>query len=127
MIRKGGIAAVRWECPLDAGPGLPGFGRKIVPYPVEETAMTKPAAFALFGLALAGCASPGDTQVASAECKVVPITTASASGRAPKNVSAIEQRWAEMQLAGTDYRQRQLQERGMFDNNIEQALRDCQR
>ena len=87
--------------------------------------MTKSALFALFGLALAGCASSGDTRVASADCKVYPITTASATGRAPKNVSPLEQRWAEMQLASTDYRQRQLQERGMIDNTVEQALRDC--
>ena len=87
--------------------------------------MTKSTVFALFALVLAGCASPGNTQVASADCKVVPITTTSVSGRAPKNVSGIEQRWAEMQLAGTEYRQRQLRERGMFDNNIEQVLRDC--
>jgi hypothetical protein len=89
--------------------------------------MTKPALFAFLALALAGCASPGDARVASADCKVYPITTASAAGRAPKNVSPIEQRWAEMQLAGSDYRQRQLQERGMIDNNVEQALRDCNR
>ncbi|MEO7744049.1 MAG: hypothetical protein ABIR98_14015 [Usitatibacter sp.] len=89
--------------------------------------MTKPALVALFGLALAGCASSGDTKVASADCKVVPMTTASVAGRAPKNLSPIEQRWAEMQLAGTEYRQRQLQERGMIDNTVEQALRDCQR
>ena len=89
--------------------------------------MTKPALFALFALALAGCAAPGDTKVAAADCKVYPITTASAAGRAPKNVSPIEQRWAEMQLAGTDYRQRQLQERGMVGNTLEDALRDCQR
>lgn len=83
--------------------------------------------FALLGTALAGCASPGDTRVASAGCKVYPITTASAGGRAPRNVSALEQRHAEMQLASTDYRQRQLQERGMIDNTVEQALRDCNR
>ncbi len=89
--------------------------------------MTKAALFTLFGLALAGCASSGDTRLAAADCKVYPITTASATGRAPKNVSPIEQRWAEMQLAGTDYRQRQLHERGIIDNTVEQALRDCQR
>ena len=89
--------------------------------------MTKPALFTLFGLVLAGCASSGDTRLASADCKVMPLTTASATGRAPKNVSPIEQRWAEMQLANSEYRQRQLQERGMIDNTVEQALRDCQR
>jgi len=40
------------------------------------------------------------------------------------NVSPIEQRYAEMQLANTEYRRRQLQERG-YDSNVEQALRDC--
>ena len=89
--------------------------------------MTKHALFALLGLALAGCASSGDTRVASADCKVMPLATASATGRAPKNVSPIEQRWAEMQLANSEYRQRQLQDRGMIDNTVEQALRDCQR
>jgi hypothetical protein len=89
--------------------------------------MTKPALFVLLGLALAGCASSGDTRVASADCKVMPLTTASATGRAPRNVSPIEQRWAEMQLANSEYRHRQLQERGMVDNTVEQALRDCQR
>lgn len=89
--------------------------------------MKNPALFAVFALALSGCATSGDTRVASADCKVYPITTASATGRAPKNVSPIEQRYAEMQLANSDYRQRQLQERGMIDNTVEQALRDCQR
>ena len=89
--------------------------------------MTRPAVFALLGLALAGCASSGDTRVAAADCKVYPITTASAAGRAPRNVSPLEQRWAEMQLANSDYRQRQLQERGMVGNTVEDALRDCNR
>lgn len=89
--------------------------------------MNRPTLIALLGLALAGCASSGDTRVASADCKVMPLTTASATGRAPKNVSPLEQRWAEMQLANSDYRQRQLQERGMIGNTVEDALRDCQR
>lgn len=89
--------------------------------------MTNPAVVALLGLALAGCANSGDTRVASADCKVMPLTTASATGRAPKNVGPLEQRWAEMQLANSEYRQRQLRERGMIDNTVEQALRDCQR
>lgn len=76
-------------------------------------------------VAAAGCASPGDTRMAAADCKVVPVTTASAAGRAPRNLSPIEQRYAEMQLANSEYRRRQLQERGLIDNNVEQALRDC--
>lgn len=76
-------------------------------------------------VAVAGCASQGDTRMAAADCKVVPVTTASAAGRAPRNLSPIEQRYAEMQLANSEYRRRQLQERGLIDNNVEQALRDC--
>jgi hypothetical protein len=72
----------------------------------------------------AGCASQGDVQVAQAECKVLPITTTSVAGRKP-NVSRIEQRYAEAQLATSEYRMRQLRERGLDMNNIEDALRDC--
>lgn len=74
--------------------------------------------------AAAGCASQGDTRLAQAECKVYPITTSSVAGRKPTNVSPLEQRYAEMQLASTDYRMRQLRERG-YDGNVEEALRDC--
>ena len=75
-------------------------------------------------LAAAGCASQGDVQVAQAECKVLPVTTMSVTGRKP-NVSPLEQRYAEMQLATSEYRMRQLRERGMDMNNVEDALRDC--
>jgi hypothetical protein len=40
-------------------------------------------------------------------------------------VSPLDQRYAEMQLASSDYRMRQLAERGMVNNNIEDALRSC--
>ena len=72
----------------------------------------------------AGCATTEPVQVAQAECKVLPITTTSVAGRKP-NVSAIEQRYAEMQLATSEYRMRQLRERGMDMNNVEDALREC--
>jgi len=72
----------------------------------------------------AGCASTGETQVAQAGCKVYPVTTASAAGRKP-NVSPLEQRHAEMQLANSSYRMQQLRERGPVMNNVEDALRDC--
>lgn len=75
-------------------------------------------------LIAAGCAGPGDTRVASAGCKVYPVTTASATGVRKPNVSALEQRHAEMQLASSDYRMRQLRERGL-DSTTEDALRDC--
>ena len=80
---------------------------------------------ALAGLLLAaGCATRQDVQVAQAECKVLPVTTMSVTGRKP-NVSPIEQRYAEMQLATSEYRMRQMRERGMDMNNVEGALRDC--
>jgi uncharacterized protein with LGFP repeats len=75
----------------------------------------------------AGCATTEPTQVAQAECKIVPITTASAAGRAPRNISSLEQRHAEMQLATSQYRMAQLQSQGMAFNNVEDALRDCRR
>lgn len=85
--------------------------------------MKTPIAIAAMLLA-AGCAGQGDTRVAQADCKVYPVTTASATGVRKPNVSPIEQRYAEMQLANTEYRMRQLRERG-HDGNVEQALRDC--
>lgn len=87
--------------------------------------MNRIAILSLACLAAAACATGPDTRVAATDCKVVPITTASAAGRAPRNLSPIEQRYAEMQLANSEYRQRQLQERGLVQNNVEDALRDC--
>ena len=89
--------------------------------------MTKTPVILAVALAAAGCAASGDAQVAAADCRVVPITTASATGRAPRTLSPIEQRAAEMDLAGSEYRQRQLRERGIQDNTVEDALRDCNR
>ena len=84
--------------------------------------MKTPLALAALLLA-AGCATQ-DVQVAQADCKVMPATTTSVAGRKP-NVSPLEQRYAEMQLATSEYRMRQLRERGMAMNNVEDALRDC--
>jgi hypothetical protein len=74
----------------------------------------------------AGCAHE-PVQVAQAECKVMPVTTESVAGRAPRNVSPIEQRHAEMQLATSQYRFAGLRTHGMTFNNVEDALRDCRR
>lgn len=89
--------------------------------------MTKITTALAVALAASGCAASGDTQVAAADCRVVPLTTAGATGHAPRAVSPIEQRAAEMDLARTEYRQRQLRERGIHDNIVEDALRDCNR
>jgi hypothetical protein len=76
-------------------------------------------------LALAGCATEGDQKVAQADCKVYPVTTASATGLRKPNVSPLEQRHAEMQLASSEYRMRTLREHGYDGNNVEESLRDC--
>jgi hypothetical protein len=76
-------------------------------------------------LALAGCATEGDQRVAQADCKVYPVTTTSATGVRKPNVSPLEQRHAEMQLANSEYRMRNLREHGYENNNVEDALRDC--
>ena len=76
-------------------------------------------------LLAASCATQGDSRVAAADCKVYPITTASATGVRKPNVSRLEQRHAEMQLATSEYRMRNLRERGHDMNTVEDALRDC--
>ena len=84
------------------------------------------AAFAAF--ALAGCATLQDENavpVARADCKVAPVTTASATGVRPRRVDPLDQRYAEMQLATSDYRMRRLQQPLGAMNNVEDALRDC--
>lgn len=73
----------------------------------------------------AGCASTPPAQVAHAECKIVPVTTASIAGKRDRNISPIEQRHAEMQLATSQYRMANLQSQGLAFNNVEDALRDC--
>ena len=86
----------------------------------------KALAAALASLALlAGCATTENTKVAAADCKVYPITIASATGVRKTPVSSLDQRHAEMQLAGSEFRQRNLRENGLAMNNIEDALRDC--
>ena len=77
--------------------------------------------------ALAACATLNDgTPVARATCKVAPITTASATGAHPRAPSSIEQRYAEMQLATSDYRMNRLQQPlGAVGNSVEDALHDC--
>ena len=75
-------------------------------------------------LLAAGCASSPE-QVAAVDCKVYPVTTASATGVRKPSVGELEQRHAEMQLATSDYRFRNLRQNGLAMNNIEEALRDC--
>ena len=80
----------------------------------------------LLGAAACAQMEPDTSPVARADCKVAPITTASAAGGRPRQVDRLDQRWAEMQLASSDYRMRRLQQPlGAVNNNVEEALRDC--
>jgi hypothetical protein len=76
-------------------------------------------------LALAGCASSGDTQVAQADCKVAPVTPASVSGAQPKRVDPLAQRQAEADLRSTEYGRRQIAANNF--GTVAEALRDCDR
>ena len=81
---------------------------------------------AIAALALAaGCATEGNPRYAKADCKVVPITTASVAGGKTRPVSSLDQRQAEMALGTSEYRMRQLRDQGRFGNNVEEALYDC--
>jgi hypothetical protein len=92
-------------------------------HPLEEVAMNRLLSLIPVAALAAACATSPD-QVAQADCKVAPITTTSVTGRA-RPASSIEQRDAEMQLASTGFRQRELRERGLAPNTVEEALRDC--
>lgn len=78
-------------------------------------------------LALAACASqePQPVQLARADCKVVPMTAETSTGNPPKHVTELQQRFAEADLASSQLRYQQLRREGMSPNNIEDALRDC--
>ncbi|HEX4779828.1 MAG TPA: hypothetical protein VH301_03685 [Usitatibacter sp.] len=87
-----------------------------------KTLLSTAAAFAL-----AACASqePQPVQVAQAECKVVPITTQGSTGNPPKHMTELQQRFAQADLASSQFRYQQLRREGMYPNNVEEALRDC--
>lgn len=75
---------------------------------------------------LAACATAHEpTRMAQAECKVRPITTESVAGVRTRQPSALEQREAEMALATSQYRMRNLRTQGDVFNNVEDALKDC--
>lgn len=77
--------------------------------------------------ALGGCATtPDNMQLADAGCKIAPLQVGRLSGTSkPQRVDPLDQRWAEMQLASTDYRFRALARNGAYNSNVEEALRDC--
>ena len=77
----------------------------------------------------AGCATTQEnTQLAQAECKIVPMKAGRISGTSPRPArDPLDQTTAELQLASSNYRFQQLSRHGLVDNNIEDALRDCDR
>jgi hypothetical protein len=80
-------------------------------------------------LLLAACATTDNTQVAQADqgnCKIAPITTRNAAGGDHLGTyNHLDQRYAEMQLGTSEYRRRLYAERGLANNNVEDALREC--
>jgi len=77
---------------------------------------------------LAGCASDPQTEkIASADCKIQPYQVATTTGGKKREVSPLERRHAEMQLAASDYRMKQLHSGLGQTGIIEEALRDCNR
>jgi uncharacterized lipoprotein YajG len=86
------------------------------------------ALFALAAIALlAGCATTENQMVASAECKVTPVTTESVTAVRKPEYSHLQQVDAQMQLAASNYRRSNLQQNAYNMNNVEDSLRDCQR
>jgi hypothetical protein len=99
------------------------------PYQENRMKTTFPAFSALAALVLAACASDGASgdRYAQADCKLYPATTASAAGVHPPKADSLQQRAAEADLASSGYRFRNLQRNGMANNNLEEAIRDCNR
>jgi hypothetical protein len=77
-------------------------------------------------LALAGCAAEQPMQVASAStgCKIMPATTDSSTGNAPRHVSDLQQKFAQADLESSRYRMRNLQV-NPANNNVEDMIRAC--
>lgn len=76
-------------------------------------------------LALAGCASQEPVQVAQAECKITPVTTDSVTGNAPKHATDLQKRFAQADLASSEFRFRQLRQQGLANNRVEDAITGC--
>ena len=89
---------------------------------------TLPTLSALALFTLAGCADQSvndqPVKVANADCKIMPSTTDSATGNAPKHATELQQKFAQADLATSGYRMRNLQA-NPANNNVEDALREC--
>lgn len=87
------------------------------------------ALLAIGVLALIGGCASDPVQVAQAECKVAPVTTAGyAAQHKTQKVDRLDQRKAQADLANSDFRRMQLAQHGGIQGNLlEEALRDCNR
>ena len=85
------------------------------------------AALSLTALAACACATTGySDQYAQNDCKVAPVVTTGSA--ASSRVTDLDRRYAEMQLATSEYRLRNLQRNPAYaTNNLEQSLQDCAR
>ena len=75
------------------------------------------------GLFLAACADQ-PTYTAQNDCKVAPVTAQAAAGGKPR-MNELDQRFAEMQLSTSRYREVQRERNPGYENNIERTLQDC--
>lgn len=83
-------------------------------------------ALSLASLAVYGCATYDSDRYAENDCKVAPVVTTGPG--ASSRVTDLDRRYAEMQLATSDYRLRNLQRNPAYaTNNLEQSLNDCAR
>ena len=81
-------------------------------------------ALSLASIAACGCATYDSDQYAANDCKIAPVVTTGPS--ASSRVTDLDRRYAEMQLATSDYRLRQLQRNPAYPtNNLEQSLNGC--
>jgi hypothetical protein len=88
--------------------------------------LTTLSALVLF--ALAGCANQETKdqplKMANADCKVLPTRTDSVTGNPPKQVTELQQKFAQADLETSRYRMRNLQT-NPANNPLEDALREC--
>jgi hypothetical protein len=87
-----------------------------------KTVLSLAAATLLVG----ACATTDNTQVAQADCKIAPVTTRNvAGGDHLGTYNELDQRFAQMKLATSDYRRQLYEKQGMSPNNVEDALKNC--
>jgi hypothetical protein len=78
-------------------------------------------------LVLAACATTDNAQYAQADCRIAPITTRSVTAVDGHlgTYNELDQQYAQMQLATSNYRRQLYEKQGMSNNNVEDALKNC--